>query len=101
MNRPTPANIDRTLRFVPVLLAAVTAGCSSGLPQDLLGPPPQVGQVYRTKSKCTMTNGTITVTGDGVSEKAQYDMTRYRDFSMPSSVFNLRTRPSDFPPVPK
>jgi hypothetical protein len=51
------------------------AGCSSGPPQDLLGPGPQVGQVDRTEFKMTMRNGSITLTDGGASQKGQFDLT--------------------------
>ena len=57
-----------------MLLLPVAVGCSPGPPQDLLGPRPRVGQVFRTESKTTMFNGTITVAGDGRSDKAKCDL---------------------------
>jgi hypothetical protein len=46
----------------------------SGPPQDLLGPPPEVGQVYRTEWKVTIFKATIAVTEAGRSDKAHCDM---------------------------
>jgi hypothetical protein len=53
----------------------LSSGCSSGPPQDLHGPAPEVGQVYRSKSKVTMTNGKITITAGGRSQDGQAEMT--------------------------
>jgi hypothetical protein len=64
-----------TLLLGALLTLSAAVGCSSGPPQDLLGPPPKVGQVYRDETKLTMVNGSITITDAGVSQKGQIDMT--------------------------
>jgi hypothetical protein len=62
------------LLLCAVASLAAAAGCSSGPPQNLLGPAPQVGQVYRDEVKVTITNGTLTITAGGISETAQADI---------------------------
>jgi hypothetical protein len=62
---------------MPLLLAA---GCSSGAPQDLRGPAPQVGQVYRQEGKMTISNGTMIFTEWGVPQTARLDLIGYEVF---------------------
>jgi hypothetical protein len=50
-------------------------GCSSGPPQDLLGPAPQVGQKYRNESKMTIVNGKITARDGNATETGRIDIT--------------------------
>jgi hypothetical protein len=67
--------MERVLPVVAMAILPVTAGCSSGPPQDLLGPPEKVGDAYHMEAKITMLKGNITVTDGGTTEKGHIDMT--------------------------
>jgi hypothetical protein len=66
-------------QLFPLLFIAIgqfaSVGCSSGKPQDLRGPGPQVGNVYRHEVMITMTNGTLTAIVGGIAGNGQIDMT--------------------------
>jgi hypothetical protein len=63
------------LLLAAVVSLGVAVGCSSGPPQDLLGPGSEVGQAYRTEYKMTLVNGTITVKDGDVSQSGRFDLT--------------------------
>src|SRR5262249_42630114 len=53
---------------------ALAAGCSAEPAQNLRGPAPQVGQVYRDEAKLTMAKGTMTVTTVGLTQTTHQDV---------------------------
>lgn len=90
----------RTAAPIPVaVFFGSTTGCSFGPPENLRGPTREVGQVYHTEMKLTMTDGTITVmAGGGVSESGRIDITSRGEYEdevravTGGRVTGLRTR---------
>jgi hypothetical protein len=68
-----PVRASLTLLAAVSLLTAV--GCSSGSPQNLRGPAPEVGQVYHDEVTITMAKGKITATDGRVTETGEMDLT--------------------------
>jgi hypothetical protein len=75
MHRRATRRFDRVSLLVCAVAAlALVVGCSSEPAHNLLGPAPQVGQVYRDETRVTITNATLTATAGGMSDTAQADI---------------------------